>query len=92
MNTEFDWDRHTLSVEHPVSGPAVRVTEKMVEKAVSKMKNGKAAGPSGIVSEMVKAAGEVGLHMVTNLVNQIIMEGCILIDWELSTIVNCCRG
>ena len=92
LNTEFEWDRNTLSEEHPVSGPAVRVTKKMVEKAVSKMKNGKAAGPSGIVSEMVKAAGEVGIDMITNLVNQIIMEGCIPIDWELSTIVNCYKG
>ena len=35
------------------------------------MKNGKAAGQSGVVSEMVKAAGETGADMVKNLVNQI---------------------
>ena len=60
-----------------MSGLAVRVTKKMVGKAVSKMKNGKAAGPSGVVSEVVKAGGVVGIDMITNLVNQIIMEGCI---------------
>ena len=29
-----------------------------VKKAISKMKSGKAAGPSGIVVEMIKAAGD----------------------------------
>ena len=32
----------------------------MVKKAISKMKSGKAAGPSGIVVEMIKAAGDTG--------------------------------
>ena len=38
------------------------------------MKNGKAAGPSEVVSEMVKAAGEVKVDMITDLVNQITEE------------------
>ena len=53
------------------------------------MKNGKTAGPSGVVSEMVKAAGETGADMVTDLVNQIIVEGAIPAKWECSNIVNC---
>ena len=60
----------------------------MVRESISKMKNGKTAGPSGVVSEMVKAAGETG-DMVTDLVNQIIVEGAIPAKWECSNIVNC---
>ena len=41
------------------------------------MKNRKAAGPSGIMSEMINAAGEVGVDMITKLVNQIIVQGVI---------------
>ena len=52
------------------------------------MKNGKAAGPSGIVSEMVKAAEEDSVDMISDLINQ----GVIPADWELSTIINCYKG
>ena len=61
----------------------------MVRESISKMKNGKAAGLSGVVSEMVKAAGEAGVDMITDVVNQIIAEGVIPAECELSTIVNC---
>ena len=43
----------------------------MVREAINKMKNGKAVGPSGVVPEKVKAAGEVGVDMIADLVNQI---------------------
>ena len=39
------------------------------------MKSNKAAGPSGIVSEMLKASGEAGIDLVTDLVNSILSEG-----------------
>ena len=35
-----------------------------MKKAISKMKSGKAAGPSGIVVEMIKAAGDTGATMI----------------------------
>ena len=41
----------------------------MVRRSVSKMKYGKRRGPSGLVSEMVKAAREAGFDMI--LVNKI---------------------
>ena len=59
----------------------------MVRFAVKKMKKRKAAGPSGIVPEMIKAAGELGLEMIADLLNQIIREGVVPAEWELSTIV-----
>ena len=41
---------------------------------------------------MVKAAGEAGVDLITDLVNQITIEGVIPAEWELSTIVNCYKG
>ena len=48
------------------------------------MKNGKAAGPSGWVSEIVKAAEEVRVVTITGIV-----KGIISAEWELSSIVHC---
>ena len=41
------------------------------------------------MSEMVRAAGEVEVDMIS--VNQIIVETVFPAEWELSTIVNCCK-
>ena len=78
LNTEFDWDRNSLV--DPVSSAAILIDRNTVRKAVRKMKNGKAAGPSGIVSEMVKAAEEDSVDMITDLINQIIREGVVPAD------------
>ena len=43
----------------PLEGQPIPITIDMVKKAISKMKSGKAAGPSGIVVEMNKAAGDM---------------------------------
>ena len=40
-----------------------------VREAIAKSKSDKASGPSGIVSEMLKAAGEPGVQWVTSIFN-----------------------
>ena len=64
----------------------------MVKKAISKMKSGKAAGPSGIVVEMVKAAGDTGATMIRDLATAIIRDGKVPTDWEESFIVCLYKG
>ena len=44
------------------------------------MKNGKAVGPSGVVSEMVRAAQKAGVCIITGPVNQIIVEQAISVE------------
>ena len=44
-----------MSEVHPVEGPAMQIKKEWVEEAIRKMKNGKAAGMSGIVAEMVES-------------------------------------
>ena len=45
----------------------IPITIDMVKKAFAKMKSRKAAGPSGIVVEMIKAAGDTGATMIHDL-------------------------
>ena len=62
LNVEFDWDPDHLSDKSPVKGPPIPITIDMVKKAISQMKAGKALGPSGIVVEMIQAAGDTRLY------------------------------
>ena len=47
------------------------------------MKIRKAAGPTGVVSEMMKEAGGFGSRWITDLINNIVKEGCIPDDWSI---------
>ena len=47
----------------------------------------KAAGPSGILSKMMKASGGFGTRWMTDLINNIVKECCIPDDWRNSTMV-----
>ena len=49
LNVEFPWNAANTSEEAPVEGPAIKITPEMASKAISNMKSGKAAGPSGII-------------------------------------------
>ena len=62
LNVEFDLVPEYLSNEPPLEGRPIPITIDMAKKAISKMKSGKAAGPSGIVVEMIKAAGDTGAN------------------------------
>ena len=75
LNIEFDWDPDHLSDEPPVEGLPIPITIDMVKKAISKMKAAKAADPSGIVVEMIRAVGDTGVSMIRYLVAAIIRGG-----------------
>ena len=92
LNVEFPWNPEDLSEQSPVEGPSEQITSKMIAKAISKMGMGKAAGPSGIVAEMLKPLGEAGVDLIRDLVEAIIREGHIPSDWEDSYIVSLYKG
>ena len=92
LNHEFPWDENNLSDVLPVEGPNPPITNDMVRKAVSKMIPGKAAGPSGVVSEMIKASGGAGIELIRDLINAIIAQNCIPSDWQYNYIVNLYKG
>ena len=43
-------------------------------RSEKRIKSGKAPGPSGVVTEMLKASGEVGVEWLTELCNSVIRE------------------
>ena len=95
LNEEFDWNRKSVVSENAnakVIGPAEIITVEEVRAAMHKMKSGKAAGPTGIVAEMLLAGGEAAITWMTDLCNVIIKEGSIPADWKRSWIVNVYKG
>ena len=92
LNVEFPWNTEDLSEESPVEGPSEPITLEMITKAITKMASGKAAGPSGIVAEMLKPVGVAVAEEVFDLVENIISEGCLQTDWQESFIVNLYKG
>ena len=87
LNVEFDWDPDHLSYQPPIP-----ITIEMVKKAISQMKVGKAPGPSGIVVEMIRAAGDMGTSMFRDRTAAIIRDGKVSSDWEQSFIVCLYKG
>ena len=60
-----------------VMGPRCLISEEEVAAAIKGLKMGKAAGATGVVGEMMKATGGFGSRWTTDLVNNIVKEGCI---------------
>ena len=71
-----------------INRPCEEITIAEVQAAIKKMKNSKAAGPSGVVAEMLKAAGEAGTRWVTDVCNSIVREGKMPEEWCICWMVN----
>ena len=67
FNVGFEWDPLHLSDHPPLERPPIPITIDMVKKVISMMKFGKAAGPSGVVVEMTRAASDTGVSMICGL-------------------------
>ena len=78
LNDEFDWDTDYLSDEPPVESLPSPITSDMVLRKLSLDENEKALGPSGIVVEMIQAAGDLGTSMICDHAAAIICDGKIL--------------
>ena len=88
LNVENDWDGEVVCPE--VMGPRCHIS--VVATAIKGLKMGKAAGPTGVVSEIMKAAGDFGSRWMTDLINNIVKEGCIPDDWRKSILVPVYKG
>ena len=56
LNVEFPPNASSLTDKPPGEGTVIKIITDMVSKAINKMNFGKAAGRSGIILEMIKAA------------------------------------
>ena len=81
LNVENDWDGEVDCPE--VMGPCCFISEEEVAADIKGLNMGKAAGPTGVVSEMMKASGGFSSRWITDLINNIVKEGCIP-DWRKS--------
>ena len=72
----------------PVAGPAQFITPDDVLKSLKRTKKGKAAGPSGVFEETLKAAPDICCEIIADLMNAIILEGMIPADWSDSITVS----
>ena len=61
--TDLAWDRNNLIQEDTMSSVPLLIDKDMLRESISKMKDGKAGTPSGLASEIVKAAGEAAADM-----------------------------
>ena len=92
LNVEFEWPGDELPEVAPTAGLPPSVSSAQIHKALSRMKCGKAAGPSGITAEMLKAAGEEGVELARQLAEAVFSSGEIPADWEESYILNLYKG
>src|SRR3989441_2752155 len=97
LNEEFDWNKDSIGriggtdkVEASVDERLISVSE--VRLAIAKAKSGKAAGPSGVAADMLKAAGEAGVKWVTDTCNEVVRSGVVPVDWKRSWMVNVYKG
>ena len=72
---EFEWDPEHLSDEPSLEGPSIPITILMVKKVISKIKFSRAAGPSGVVVEMIRAAVDTGVTVIRDLTIHSTWEG-----------------
>ena len=88
LNEEFEWNRDFLNDgqedESSTAESVELITEQEVRAAIGQMKEGKAAGPSGVTAKMLQAAGEAGIRWVTEICNAILKKGKVPGDWERS--------
>ena len=90
LNEESEWNDE-LSAEY-VEGPADMISKEEIRQAIQDLKVRKAAGPSGVTGEMIKAAGEQAVDWLTSICNRIVKEEAIAESWQMSELVPKYKG
>lgn len=75
-----------------VEGPIEEVTRAEIVFALKAMKDGKASGPSGVSSELLKGAGETGVQAMLSIFNEIIRSGSVPVEWRESLTIPLYKG
>ena len=50
------------------------------------MQSGKASGPPGVVTEMLKASSDLYIELIAYLTNSVVRENTLLSEWDVSFI------
>jgi len=90
LNEENEWDGR-LDAEMN-EGPCEEISEDEVKDALSRMKVGKAAGPSGVTAELLKVCGVASVKRLMEVANGL-LEGKKMPDcWRKSEIIPLYKG
>src|SRR6266516_7436514 len=90
IGTRIDSNDEMNKAQESVDERVISVVE--VRLAIFKAKSGKAAGPSGVATDMLKAAGEAGVKWVIDICNEVVSGGVVPLDWKRSWMVNVYKG
>ena len=84
---ELFWDNRSNkpALQNSQDGPKILKAE--VEKAIKNLKQGKAAGPDKITTEMIKSLANFGIDTITELCNDIYNTGYIPKDLKTSIFI-----
>ena len=91
LNEENEWNDE-LSAEYVEGRPADMISKEKVRQAIQDLKVRKAAGPSGVTAQMIKAAGEQAVDWLTSICNRIVKEEAISESWQMSELVPIYKG
>jgi len=90
LNEENTRDNATTCEK--VEGPCELIKRDEILKALRMMKKDKAAGPTGIVSEMFMADQDCSMEWLTSLCNLMVAQGTIPDDWKSSILLPVFKG
>ena len=89
LNEEYE---NQIEICSPVEGPIEDITEEDVGTAISKLKNRRATGPSGVAAEMFKAMEGVGVQEVTLALRETARLRETPSSWKNSTTIALYKG
>ena len=93
-NVEFGWNRNLPEIDSQKDSHGVEditledITLEKMRSAVKRIKSNKASGPTGVVADMIKTAGEFGQVWLQELFNMVLKEGRIPNDWSKSWMIS----
>ena len=90
MNVENEWSGSIDASK--VEGAVRRIEVEEVQRAINRMKIGKASGLSGVALEMFKAGRDKYLKSLTNIFNDILFKNKLPEEWMLSSLVPIFKG
>ena len=85
-------NENEVEEELQVEGPIDEISYEEVKDALQGMKNRKAAGPSGVTTDLFKFAGSTGIEELCNIFNNVVHTGECPQQWSESLTVALYKG
>ena len=83
---------YKIGEEDMIQGPLDDIYEFEIKDIIKGIKNGKAAGPSGLAGELIKASEEIGVNVLTSICRDLFNGEIIPDDWKSSFTIPIYKG